>query len=150
MTSAQRIVRRLRQAQDLAAELDNLESEIRAAGTRRNGKRTPSRQAQRREERNERAAQIRAVVMERAGVNCEWCGAANLRLELHHVISGPSRRSAESVETCAAICPDCHRLLHRNSGAALVLARIWAERGSYSVALIAIQRRIEKLTEANK
>lgn len=104
--------------------------------------------AERRDARNARMAIIREQVMARAAGVCEWCGAEHMALEAHHVIGGGARRSEEAVETVAAICFDCHRLVHRNERAALTLARIWAERGSYSVALAAIRRRLEKVEEA--
>ena len=106
---------------------------------------------ERRAEQKEKSAGIREIVMTRAAGRCEWCGAEGMRLELHHALSGSgTRRAMESVQTCAAICADCHRLVHRNARAALTLARTWAERGPYSGALAAIQRRIDKADEARR
>lgn len=97
----------------------------------------------RRKERNERAAAIRAEVFKRANGRCECC-CSRTPAEWHHVIGGGARRAEESVETTAAVCVFCHVDLHRSRFHALVSMRRWAMTNGFADALHAIERRIDK------
>jgi hypothetical protein len=102
------------------------------------------------EERRAKVTAVREAVMARAGHACEWCRvpASMLPLDMHHVLSGPVRRSAESAETCAAICRPCHVEWHRGSALLMRDAKEWALRHGFKDALRAIDRRIAKVEES--
>lgn len=70
---------------------------------------------------------IRAAVMERAGGRCEHCGWAFQPFnpgELDHFFG---RARAESVETCWALCRDCHREKTQNDPSAVHWLESFAE-----------------------
>ena len=152
MTAEERIVRRLRRAGDgIMGELDKLEAEIRASGKRKASKATPSPQAVRRDERKERAPEIRAAVMARADGKCEWCGREGFVLEWAHVIDGHgSKRQHEAENTTAGACADCHLRGWHGSGPrrmqTLRNALEWALRLGFKDAAREIERKIEKAT----
>ena len=155
MTAAEKLLRRLERAQDLAAEVAQLRAEIVASKHRRRGreKRAPGvTREDRREARNERAAEIRAAVMERANGRCEWCGREGFALQWAHVIDGNGARQAhESVETTAAACSDCHlRGWHRNEMPTLRNAYEWALRLGFREAAHEIEKKIAKVEEARR
>ena len=54
---------------------------------------------------------IRAAVFDRSvGKGCENCGKRFALLEVDHMLGGSGRRrQRQSVETCWAICQECHR-----------------------------------------
>ena len=67
--------------------------------------------------RKEKTANVRFLVMERAGFRCESCGVSLPLggLELDHVFGGANRRALETPETCMALCHACHVSKTRNS-----------------------------------
>ena len=167
-TAADRIAKRIRPELEAAAASENLAAAtahvtraleiLRPFGPLRH-KRIPSVKApgktkeERREERNTRAAEIRAEVMKRADGRCEWCQRDGFVLEWAHVIDGNgSRRAHESVETTAAVCADCHHRGWHGSGprrdAALRSAKEWAIRLGFREAMAAIDKKIAKSNEA--
>ena len=149
MTAAEKLLRRLSQARSLEAEVEALKAEIQAEKKRKRGKRSPSPQAVRREERKERAPEIRAAVMARADGKCEWCGREGFVLEWAHVIDGNGfKRQHEDVTTTAAACADCHHRGWHGSGPrrmqTLRDAKAWALRLGFREALAEIERKIAK------
>ena len=103
--------------------------------------------AAKREERNARVGILRTRVFDRAAGSCECC-RSRPPVEWHHLISGGARRTSEAYETTAAICTWCHADLHRNKWHALAVMRAWARDNGYLTALAAIERRLDKLSEA--
>lgn len=99
-----------------------------------------------RKTRNERMAEIRAVVMKKAGGLCEMCGAP--ATEAHHLISGPLRRRLESADTVIALCFDCHRSVHRGDLDALYQAQAYCVTSGMHDAAAALSKRIDKINEA--
>lgn len=69
----------------------------------------------RKEEKRRRHAEetkaIRAALFDRSvGKGCENCGKRFALLEMDHMLGGSGRRrQRQSVETCWAICQECHR-----------------------------------------
>jgi hypothetical protein len=113
----------------------------------------PDRKAQRKDERRERAKEIRAAVFARAAGRCEWSylaapAAQPMPTEWHHVIGGGLRRHRESVETTCAICTTCHRGWERGNDIVLDWALGWAKRNGFTEAQAAIEKRIAKVSEA--
>jgi hypothetical protein len=107
--------------------------------------------AERKAERNARAAEIRATVMERAGDACEWCHRSGFVLEWAHIFGGGERRHREAVENTAGICADCHhRGWERGNLDVLRAAKEWAIRHGFRVALAAIEKRTAKVEEARR
>lgn len=111
--------------------------------------------AQRKAERKERIAQIRADVFSLWEGHCALCdqgpmGAAFNATDLHHLISGSSRRAQESVGTCLPVCRIHHDLLHRNDIETVQLAWDIADRDSrVSVdAWRALDRRLTKISQS--
>jgi hypothetical protein len=96
------------------------------------------------EPRREKVARIRGEVFARAAGCCEW-GNHGPPVELHHLLSGPLRRTGEKVETTAALCTPCHRAYHAGDLGVLSLAKEWAIRGGFREALRAIDKRIDKI-----
>ena len=107
---------------------------------------------ERRAERNERAAEIRAEVMKRADGRCEWCHKDGFVLDWAHVIDGNgSRRAHEAVDTTAGVCADCHhRGWHKNRMETLLAAKEWAIRSGFREALAAIEKKIAKVEEGRR
>lgn len=112
----------------------------RTLGRRKDGKSSAAARAQ-------RVAEIRDVVFGRCGARCECC-ASRAPSELHHLLSGPSRRAKESPETCVAVCAYCHVDLHRGRVEALLRLRKWAMGLNLTEALNALERRLDKIEEA--
>jgi 5-methylcytosine-specific restriction endonuclease McrA len=87
----------------------------------------PGRMKPSREEYRTELQRIRGELCDISKGLCERCG---LWVEpgcghVHHTISGSGkRRQQQSVETCAFLCPSCHRALHREPQ----LAREFRER----------------------
>lgn len=99
--------------------------------------------------RAQRTAEVRQAVFARANGRCECCGSRT-PAELHHLLSGPSRRSRESAETCAAVCAWCHVDLHRNREDAIHRLRTWAAGSGYVEATSALTHRLDKIEEARR
>ena len=140
----------------LSAESESPPSVLSAAARLTKRPRKPSRavapgrsKAERDEQRRQVLAQIRATVFARAGQRCECCNSRT-PAELHHLVSGGSRRHQESTETTAAVCGFCHLDLHRNKEHALLAMRRWATERGFLVALKVINRRLDKLREAQR
>lgn len=54
-------------------------------------------------------AEIREAVLKRSRGWCEACGQGPMTLELDHWLGGSGRRvQKQSVETCWALCRECH------------------------------------------
>lgn len=118
--------------------------------------------ASRRADRNERMPGIRRAVMERAGVVydadgvvvkegcCEFCHRCGFRLEWFHVIGGQMRRKEEAVDTTAGSCWDCHRGWERNDMDVMRSVKEWAIRNGFKRALAAVEKKIDKVTEARR
>lgn len=101
------------------------------------------------EPRREKVSRIRTAVFARAAGRCEFCHAGEPR-EWHHIIGGPMRRTLEAVDTTAAICIDCHRGWNASKLDVLRLAKVWALRLGFRVALRAIEKRTAKVEEAQR
>lgn len=97
--------------------------------------------ATRKEERNERAAEIRAAVMERANGKCEFCGRDGFALEWAHIFGGGDRRHREDVTNTAANCWDCHRGWEKAKPETFRDAKDWAIRNFFGEALKEIEHR---------
>jgi hypothetical protein len=97
--------------------------------------------AERKEERNERAAEIRAAVMERADGRCEWCHRDGFALEWAHIFGGGERRHREDVTNTAANCWDCHRGWENAKPATFADAKAWARAYGFREALREIEHR---------
>jgi hypothetical protein len=95
-----------------------------------------------------RRAELRGKVFERAAGRCECC-ASKSPSEMHHLVSGPSRRARESLETCAAVCAWCHVDLHKGRKEALLRLRDWALGLNFAEAMTALDRRLDKIEEAH-
>ena len=70
----------------------------------------PDRRKERRSERNETTAEVRAAVFARSGGRCE-CGCGRQlwhSWELDHFFGGPKRNESNTVEGCWALTPKCH------------------------------------------
>jgi hypothetical protein len=105
---------------------------------------------ERKAERFDRLAAIRLDVFARAeqerGGCCEWyCGGT--AEDLHHVEQGGARRSAENVDTCAAVCRACHRAYHRSDLDTLRSAATWAVEHEFRDAARTIARRLAKIED---
>lgn len=62
---------------------------------------------------------IYKAVMERANNRCEICGSST-SISLHHLIHGSGKRKqCETIESCKALCIDCHNKIHGKHGHAL-------------------------------
>ena len=142
----------LAKASALLAEANRLLDQVKADRARMNALPKPKAPGkdrdERREERNERAAEIRAEVMKRAGSCCEWCQRDGFALEWHHLRGGGDRRHAESVENTVAICFDCHRMWERNPAVVYPMAKDHAIRVGMRDGLRAIEHRLAKVMEA--
>lgn len=121
----------------------------RDAAARRKVKSCPRRAAEQvaKGSRRDRMAGILAEVRARSGGTCEVCRLARAE-EMHHVVSGPSRRSQERAETCIDLCRACHRGAHRNDEGTLELVAAWAEAHGFIAAAAAVERRLAKVNEA--
>jgi hypothetical protein len=70
--------------------------------------------------RREKVALLRAAVFARARWRCEGESEPGVRcgepaVHMHHLRGGIGRRrQEESVETCAALCLECHARVHHN------------------------------------
>ena len=119
-----------------------------AAKKAKRARNAPTRRAKREtlKERSLRAAIVRDAVFKRADGRCECC-CSRTPAEWHHLISGPSRRTSEAVETTAAVCVFCHLDLHRSKFHALAAMRRWAKENGYVDALAAIERRMDKISD---
>lgn len=95
----------------------------------------------------QRRAELRDQVFTRAAGRCECC-ASKSPSELHHLVSGPSRRARESLQTCAAVCAWCHVDLHKGRKEALLRLRSWALGLGFHEATNALDRRLDKIEEA--
>lgn len=114
--------------------------------------------ADRKAERNERAAKIREEVFDLWGGSCALCvngttlSTTMAATDLHHLISGSgNRRAQESVRTTLPVCGEHHRLLHRGDLDTLREALEIAEDPECDIsdaAANALQRRIDKVLEA--
>jgi hypothetical protein len=94
-----------------------------------------------------RTTEVRGIVFTRAGGSCECCRAAT-PTELHHVLSGPDRRTKEQPRSCAALCRPCHLAIHRNDLDRLHALLRWAVSYQFTYCIAALQRRIDKLRAA--
>jgi hypothetical protein len=135
---------------ELAAAIASLEAEIRKS----KAKAIPKPEApgltkeQRKEERNKRAAEIRAEVMKRADGRCEFCHREGFVLEWHHIFGAGDRTHKESSENTAAICADCHhRGWAKNEPQTFRDAKAWAILNFFGDALREIEHRMA-LSEA--
>ncbi len=151
MTRSER--RRILQARSLAelqAWAGDLEQRVREHARRTAPKRAGSKAAKagKRVERNARMAEIRARVMERARGRCELCGTP--ASEAHHVLGGGLRRHRESVETVLALCPECHRALHRSNETTLYQAVVVCRRDGLNEAAAALAHRLDKIAESQR
>ena len=115
---------------------------------------------ERRQERNERAAQIRRRVFARAGAKeadgsdgrCEWDARGFMVLQWHHLVGGGSRTSPETEreDLTTAICHDCHRGWERSDPVVLRNAYAWALRLGFRDAAHEIEKKIAKVDEARR
>ncbi len=92
--------------------------------------------------------ELRHDVIIRANGRCETCRVPVPPGELHHVLSGSQRRRRESMSSLLFVCVACHHALHRNDLEVLFWASSWANANGFVEARAAIQKRIEKVTEA--
>ena len=147
--NAKALARKVREADTLEkahAAADALLSELRAASTRRNGKRTPSRQAQRREEHKASTGSLREKVAARSEGRCEVSGVElGVAWEMHHLRGGGARRSAQSLDNCIAVSWDVHRLAHRGDMHTLRGIKEACIRLGLRDGLAAIEKRIDKI-----
>lgn len=116
-----------RSAWAMSPEAEDVERHIRESLSPR----PKSSAVKKREARNRSKAKdtkaIRAAVMERADGRCEHCGWAFQSFnpgELDHAFG---RARAESVETCWALCRDCHRQKTNNDPSAAHWLEAFAE-----------------------
>jgi hypothetical protein len=110
----------------------------------------------RRKDRNTRMAEIRKAVMDRAAreamystPTCETCGFERAT-EVHHIISGGARQSAEDATTLIALCAACHREAQRGEPLVLSCILTWAKDHGYTEAHKAVSRRLAKVEEARR
>jgi hypothetical protein len=94
----------------------------------------------------EHTAKVRAEVGERSRGRCELCSAPFH--EIHHVLGGADRKAKESVDTCLALCWECHRAIHRGDLAELTAALSFCQFQGMVRAEQALRRRLDKIEEA--
>lgn len=102
-------LRRLSELFDRYVPLNAFTEDVRRALLSASKERKPSQakptKQRKKSDRTERRAEVRRLVMERAKGHCECCGISDA-LELDHFFG---RARSESVPTCWALCPGCHR-----------------------------------------
>jgi hypothetical protein len=122
---------------------------------------------ERRQEHRESTSDLRADVWKRCGGTvvigedgmwvlggggkCEVSGVElGARWEMHHLVSGGARRSAQSLDNCLAVSFDVHRRLHRGDLATLRDVKAACIRLGLREGLRATEHRIAKCEEARR
>jgi hypothetical protein len=147
VTAEERIVRRLRRAADLAAELDKLEVEIRQKAPRKSLSLPGRSRGEKQAEHIASTAKLRVrIFMEYEGA----CAACRIPLgavwEFHHVQGGGLRRSRQRPGSVLPLCMECHRRVHR--GDLGTLAQIALAPSLDAEARREAEHRIDKLMES--
>jgi hypothetical protein len=105
--------------------------------------------AGKRETKREQSATLRALAWEFTGGRCLVCmGALGPDWHLHHVVSGGLRRPRQSSRNTVPLCPECHRLVHRNDLGVLMAIWTWAQANGDDECRRELGRRIAKVEEA--
>ena len=80
-----------------------------------------------RQERSDRLAILRAVLLDETGSTCAICPRILTldTMELHHLVSGGLRRHRERKETCAPLCKPCHTGEGHNNEATMRALLAW-------------------------
>jgi predicted HNH restriction endonuclease len=107
--------------------------------------------AEKRTAKNAETAAIRAFAWEFTGGRCLVCmGALGSDWHLHHVVSGGLRRPRQSSRNTVPLCPECHRLVHRNDLGVLMAIRTWAQANGDDECRRELGHRIDKVLEARR
>jgi hypothetical protein len=102
-----------------------------------------------RETKREQSATLRAFAWEFTGGRCLVCMVAlGPDWHLHHVVSGSLRRPRQSSRNTVPLCPECHRLVHRNDLGVLMAIWTWAQANGDDECRRELGRRIAKVEEA--